>query len=75
MRACSPAPAHLGLPWPYGCGMVCMVSWGPNHSKTILETERMLVKPIPANCLPHTSTKPSPSHRLFPLRRTTRQCD
>lgn len=64
MRACphsSPSRPPRAL---HGCGMVCMVSWGPNHSKTILETERMLVSRT-ANCLPHTSTKPSPS-RLFP---------
>lgn len=39
-----PTSAHPGLPQAlHGCGMVCMVSWGPNHSKTVLETERMLV--------------------------------
>lgn len=38
---CHPLPSLP--PALHGCGMVCMVSWGPNHSKTILETERMLV--------------------------------
>lgn len=52
MSPISPSP---GLPQAlHGCGMVRMVSWGPNHSKTILETERMLINQT-ASPLTHIS--------------------
>lgn len=45
--------SHLGLPQTlHGCGMVRMVSWGPNHSKTVLEMKRMRINPR-ASLRPH----------------------
>ena len=68
MRTCPPCSSPPRPPRDlHGCGMVCVVSRGPNHSKTVLETERMLVNQT-ANRLTHTSMNPSPSHRLFPRR-------
>lgn len=63
-----PAPegsSNAGLPRAlHGCGMVCMVSWGPNHSKTVLEMERMLINQMASPLTPSPSTCPQPQAPL-----------
>lgn len=76
-----PTSAHPGLCQVlHGCGMVCVVSWGPNHSKTVLETERTLVKqtaspltPTSTNLLPQPQAPPPRrDHRVAAARMTNR---
>lgn len=64
-KGMSPISPYPGLPQAlHGCGMVRMVSWGPNHSKTILETKNAY-QPNSQPSDPHLQ-EPAPSPRLLP---------